>query len=371
MEKPSNLETVRIGVIGTGFGRTVQIPSFLKIEGAKVVSVASASLEKARKTAEEFGIEHFTDDWRETVKREDVDLVCITTPPIFHHEMTLFAIECGKHVLCEKPMAMNVKEAFEMLEASKGKNLLCLIDHELRFSNGRRKAYEIIRSGEIGKIRHIKYNFRAPHRGNPDMPWTWWSDANKGGGVLGAIVSHIFDSIRWFTGTEISEVFCQLQTHIKQRKDASGAFRTVTSDDEANLILRLHEGEFVEDATANISASMVEYPIYQNRIELFGTKGAVRVEFNGELFIGKPDKEEWQKVDVELNERLEGVKNTGWGDAFLTFARELIKTLRKGEISLEHAATFYDGYCVQLALDASRESNQRKSVVKLSEKAVA
>jgi predicted dehydrogenase len=366
------MKKIGLGVIGTGFGRTVQIPSFLKTEGAEVVSVASASLEKAKKTAEEFGIKHFTDNWRKTVQHEEVDLVCVTTPPVFHHEMTLFALECEKHVLCEKPMAMNAKEASEMLEASRTKNLLCLIDHELRFSNGRRKAYDIVRSGEIGKIRHIKYNFRAPHRGNPDMPWTWWSDANKGGGVLGAIVSHVFDSIRWFTGAEISEVFCQLQTHIKQRKDTSGVPRTVTSDDEANLILRLHEGEFVEDATANISASMVEYPIYQNRIELFGTKGALRIEFNGELFVGKPDKEEWKKVDVELNERLEGVKNTGWGDAFLTFARSLIETLREGETSLEHAATFYDGYRVQLALDAARESNRIKGVVRISsERAMA
>jgi len=365
------MDKVRIGVIGTGFAKNVQIPSFLKTEGAEIVSVASASLEKAKKTAEEFGIKHFTNDWRETVQRDDVDLICVTTPPVFHHEMTLLALKCEKHVLCEKPMAMNSKEAFEMLEASKNKNLLCLIDHELRFSYGRRKAYDIIRSGEIGKIRHIKYNFRAPHRGNPDIPWTWWNDISKGGGVLGAIVSHVFDSIRWFTGTEISEVFCQLQTHIKQRRDLNGVVRDVTTDDEANLILRLNEGELVEDATANISASMVEYPIYQNRIELFGTKGAVRVEFNGELFIGKPDKEEWQKIDVELNERLEGVKNTGWGDAFLAFARELIKALREGKTSLENAATFYDGYCVQLALDAARESNQKKSVVKISEKLAA
>jgi len=117
---------------------------------------------------------------------------------------------------------------------------------------------------------------------------------------------------------------------------------------------------------------MVEYPIYQNRIELFGTKGALRIEFNGELFLGKPDKEEWKKVDVELNERLEGVKNTGWGDAFLTFARSLIETLREGETSLEHAATFYDGYRVQLALDAARESNRIKGVVRISsERAMA
>ncbi|MFN2393924.1 MAG: Gfo/Idh/MocA family protein, partial [Pyrinomonadaceae bacterium] len=76
------------------------------------------------------------DNWRETIGNEAVDLVCITTPPVFHKEMTLLALEHGKHVLCEKPMAMNADEAREMLEKSKEKNVIALIDHELRFLNG-------------------------------------------------------------------------------------------------------------------------------------------------------------------------------------------------------------------------------------------
>lgn len=360
------MQNVRIGIVGTGFARTVQIPSFLKVEGAEIVSVASATIQKAKQTAEEFSIRHFTDNWRETVSYEEVDLVCITTPPVFHKEMTVFAIEQGKHVLCEKPMAMNLQEAFEMFELSKkNKSLLCLIDHELRFLNGRKKAYEMIRANEIGKIRHIRYDFRAPHRGNPELPWNWWYDATQGGGVLGAIVSHIFDSIHWLAGTDISTVFCQLQTHIKQRRDKDGVLHQVTSDDEANLLLRLSDSDFVEDATANISASMVEYPAYQNRMEIFGSKGSLRIEFDGELFIGKPDREEWSRVAVEPNEELEGVKNTGWGTAFLAFAKELIRALREGQTTLHHAATFEDGYKVQLALDAARKSNELGCVVKL------
>jgi predicted dehydrogenase len=109
-------EKVRIGIIGTGFARTVQIPAFLECSDAQIVSVASGQIENARKTAEQFNIEHFTNDWRETVERADIDLICITTPPDTHCEMTLRAIECGKHVLCEKPMAMDVEEARQMTE---------------------------------------------------------------------------------------------------------------------------------------------------------------------------------------------------------------------------------------------------------------
>lgn len=361
-------EKIRIGIIGTGFARTVQIPAFQKIAGAEVVSIASAHLENAEKAARDFNIPHFTGDWRETISRDDVDLICITTPPVFHREMTLFALENNKNVLCEKPMAMNAAEAREMLEKSKEKkNVLALIDHELRFLNGRHRAFEIIRSGEIGKIRHAKYNFRAPHRGNSDLPWTWWSDESQGGGALGAIVSHVFDTFRWFLDAEISEVFCRLQTHVKQRRDEkTSEMREVTTDDESNLILRFSEGDLTEDATANVSVSMVEYPIYQNRVEFFGAKGAIRVEYDGELFIGKPGVEEWQKVDLNLNEAVEGAKNTGWNNGFLAFATDMVQALRSGKTEVENAATFEDGYRIQLALDAARESSKTKRMITIN-----
>src|SRR5215213_11430804 len=95
---------VGIGIIGTGFARTVQIPAFQKIEGARIVSIASGRRENAEQAARDFDIPHWTGDWRETVERADVDLICITTPPVFHREMTLSALENEKHVLCEKPM---------------------------------------------------------------------------------------------------------------------------------------------------------------------------------------------------------------------------------------------------------------------------
>lgn len=359
-------EKIRIGIIGTGFAKTVQIPAFQKIAGAEVVSVASGHAENAEKVAKEFNVPHWTGDWRETVEKEEVDLICITTPPVFHKEMTLYALEHDKHILCEKPMAMNAVEAREMWEKSKKKNLLCLIDHELRYLNGRKKAFEIIRNGKIGKIRHVKYNFRAPHRGDAALPWTWWSDETQGGGALGAIGSHVFDTLRWFTGAEISQFFCQLQSHVKERKDSNGKMQKVTTDDEANLILRFSDGDLTTDATANVSLSMVEYPEYQNRVELFGTKGALRVEYDGKLFAGNVEKEKWEKVDISLNEAVEGVRATGWNNGFLSFAKEIIKALQQEKTTIENAATFEDGYKIQKLLDAAHESNEKGCVAKIT-----
>ena len=359
-------KTVGIGIIGTGFARKVQIPAFIQCENAEIVSVASGRRENAEDVAKEFNVKHFTGDWRETVEREDIDLICITTPPNLHKEMTVFALEHNKHILCEKPMAMNVAEALEMMEKAAERNVLALIDHELRFQNGRQKAFEILRRGDIGKIIHAKYNFRNASRGDVNLPWNWWSDETQGGGALGAIGSHVIDSFCWFLGTEVSQVFCQLQTHVKERKDAkSGEMLSVTSDDEANLILRFADGILTEDATGIISVSMVERPKYENLIEFFGTKGAMRVGYRGEIFLAKSDETEWREVEIEFDKPVENVADTGFSRGFTSFARKIIEAIQTGKTKIEHAATFEDGFRVQKVLDAAHESNKTGAIVKI------
>ena len=347
-----------IGIIGTGFARNVQIPAFQACENARIISVASGSAENARTTAEQFGIGHHTDNWRDTISRDDVDLVCITTPPKFHHEMTLFAIANGKHILCEKPMAMNVREAREMTDAARSAGVLALIDHELRFQPGRLRAYELLREGAIGKVRHGKYHFQAPHRGDPTLPWNWWSDAEQGGGALGAIVSHVIDSLHWLLGTTITSVFCQLQTHIKNRQASGGQMLPVTSDDESLLILRFADSDQTADATGLISVSMSEYPTYKNRVEFYGTDGAVALDHRGELSFAKASDADWEEIDVGFGEPIPGVNDTGFSRGFMEFAPRIVEGLHNGEAEIEHAATFEDGLSIQQVLDAARESNQ-------------
>ena len=358
---------VRIGIIGSGFARKVQIPAFQVCGDAKIVSIASASVANAKSTAEEFGIEHFTADWRETISKDDVDLVCITTPPKLHEEMTMLAIEHGKHVLCEKPMAMNRDEARRMTDAANAAGVLALIDHELRFQPGRLRAYEMIREGAIGKIRHAKCHFQAPHRGDPNLPWNWWSDEEQGGGALGAIVSHVIDSFHWFLGTGVSSVFCQLQTHIKTRPVSGGELRSVTSDDESLLVLRFAEGDLVSDATGLVSVSMTEYPKYKHRVELYGTEGAMAVDARGEVFFAKASDNDWWEVGVDFGEPIAGVPDTGFSSGFTEFAPKIVEALRDGKTKIEHAATFADGLAVQCVLDAARQSNRSGTVVNIGE----
>ena len=358
-------DKVGIGVIGTGFARKVQIPAFSACEGAQISSIASGSLENARAAAHEFGIAHFTDDWRESVAREDVDLVCIATPPKLHREMTLFALDHGKHVLCEKPMAMNVAEAEEMTAAAAGTSVLSLIDHELRFQPGRQTAFTMLRDGAIGTIRHAKYNFRAPHRGDPNVPWNWWSDIDQGGGALGAINSHIIDSFHWLLGTSISSVSCQLQTHVKERSDASGVRRAVTTDDEANMLLRFADSHLAQDATGLVSVSMVGGPTYVNCLEIFGTDGSMRIGHTGDLWIATRGESDWDAVETDMANAIPGVADTGFSRGFMMFAPEIVEAICGGRTTIEHAATFADGLAVQKVLDAARESNAAGRAIEL------
>jgi predicted dehydrogenase len=355
---------VGIGIIGTGFARRVQIPAFRACENAEIVSVASGSIENAKATADEYGIGHFTDRWQETVSREDVDLVCITTPPNLHREMALLALEHGKHILCEKPMAMNVGETEEMGAAASNAGVLALIDHELRFQPGRKKAFSLLREGAIGKVRHAKYLFQASYRANPSLPWNWWSDIEQGGGALGAINSHIIDSFRWFLGTEVSSVFCQLKTNVNARPYGN-EMRTVTTDDQANMLLRFADSNTTTDATGLVSVSMTEGPRHRNRIEFHGTEGAMRVEDRGEIFLAKQGDTDWTEVAVKLTKMADGMPDTGFPIGFMHFAPKIVEAIAAGSTEIEDAATFDDGHQVQRVLDAARESDAEGLVVNL------
>ena len=117
-----------------------------------------------------------------------------------HLPHTMAALRAGKHVLCEKPTALHAGEAAEMLAAAKASGRLHLIDHELRFHPRRRRLAERMREGFTGRLWSLDYRSAGSFRVDPNRPWTWWSDATQGGGVLGALGSHAVDTIRTFAG---------------------------------------------------------------------------------------------------------------------------------------------------------------------------
>ncbi len=354
----SKRDQIGIGIIGTGFARTTQIPAFHACDGARVVSIASGRRANAERVAREFDIPHATGDWREVVARDDVHLISIVTPPSTHAEMTLAALAAGKAVLCEKPMAMNAGETARMREAARASGLLAHIDHELRFLPARRRMREMIRAGEIGVVRHVKFLFRSDMRATTARGWDWWSDREAGGGTLGAIGSHAVDTLRWLTDARVSRVSALLSTHVAERPHAeTGGARPVTSDDEANLLLHFSEG-----ATGVVAMSVVEPGRAEHRVQVFGAEGAVMHD-GGRLFHARVGEGEWREVETESAPLAAGMRDNEWSRGFTVFAREIIAALREGRTTVEDAATFDDGHRIQLVLDAARNAHDGGSRV--------
>ncbi len=358
MKKLSDGKTIGIGIVGAGFARTTQIPGFLNCDGARVVAVTSRHRERAESVAKEFGIENVANDWRELIQRDDIDLVSIVTPPSTHMEITLAALERGKAVLCEKPMAMNAAEAKRMTERAREAGVLALIDHELRFLRSRRKMRAMLHDGVIGNVRHCNYVFRSDYRGVPGA-WDWWSDVTMGGGTLGAIGSHAIDSFRWMLDAEVTEVCCVLSTHVGERPDkASGKMRPVTSDDTVRMLLRFAESPLTKGTTGAASLSVVESGKLRNQLEVYGSKGALMVEETGELWHSPAGSGVWQPVNVERDAIAPGMRDGSWSRGFTAFARAIVAAVREGRQTVTEAATFDDGFRVQLVLDAARASNE-------------
>jgi predicted dehydrogenase len=359
-----NKEFIGVGVIGAGFARTTQIPAFRACEGARVTAIASARRENAEAVAQEFDIPHVADDWRGVVNNPEVDLVSIVSPPNTHCEIALAAFAAGKHVLCEKPMAMNAREAAQMRQRAKEAGKMALIDHELRFLPGRLRAYEMLQKGDIGLARHVKLTFRYDTRASADVLWNWWSDEKAGGGILGALGSHAIDAFRWLLGVEVLQVFANLATHVKDRPDADNHKRFVSSDDECNMLLRFADGELAHGATGAVSLSMIEAGAPEHRLEIFGEKGALMIEGNGELWRSEVGKKAWRHVKFPLGDIAPGIAPSGWARGFTAFSQLIVNALREGRTTVDGAATFEDGYCAQLVLDAARASHEQGSWAK-------
>ncbi len=344
----------RLGIIGVGWGARVQIPAF-RATGWEVVAICGRTREKVERIAAEHGIPHAFTDYRMLVELPQVDLVSIVTPPAWHKEMSLAALSAGKHVLCEKPTALNAEEAREMWQAAMASDRIAIIDHELRFLPTRQQMRRLIQEGYVGTLYHVTYTYRSGFRRDPARPWNWWSDADQGGGILGALGSHIVDALRWWFG-EMTEVAGLLATFIPERIDpATGEARPVTADDYAAFLAC-----FGHDGFAEVSISAVAQGPSQ-RVVAYGSEGILILDEEGKLWglregEGGPMRD-FTRVDKHpAHPSL--LPDSPFPMGTVHLAEALARAVRDGELHwLEPAATFEDGLHNQEVLDAVRRAH--------------
>jgi len=346
---------VRIGLIGNSFASKVQLPALRQIGGNIVVGIAGADETKAEKTARDWGIPKASGDWRDIIAL-DCDLVILTTPVHLHAPMVRAALETRAAILCEKPFTMNAPEARELADKSRGR--LALIDHQLRWSPWRRRMREMYQSGFVGELWTARAEMVFGSQGRLDSPYTWWYDRERGGGMLGAIGSHMIDSLLFDLGP-IDSVRARLATYRKQRPDSEGVPQEVTADEHATLWLRLANG-----AEASIETNIMAPAERPTIIEYVGSEGTLRL-VEEETLLAARHGEPLEKVDLESdtprNEDLGPPDSGVFSRVLPLYLRDVLQAVRTEATTLDHAATFEDGLATMRIIDAARASADTES----------
>jgi myo-inositol 2-dehydrogenase / D-chiro-inositol 1-dehydrogenase len=249
---------VKVGIIGSRFQADIQADSLrIMSHEAEVVAVASPTPGNAAELAKKQGVPRVFTDYREMLKERDIEMVSICAPNSLHAQMTKDIAAAGKHIVCEKPLAMTIAEGEEMIDAAKRHGVLLMYGEELFFTPKYLKAKEMADAGAFGKIHLIKQSEK--HFG-PHSPWFW--DVNRsGGGALMDLGCHGIAFCYWFLGrSPIKSVYCQMGTYVHEDK--------TQAEDESLCIL-----EFANGAIGLVENSWARRGGMDDRIEVFGEAG--------------------------------------------------------------------------------------------------
>ena len=354
----------RIGIIGVGFGVQVHVPGF-RSEGWDVVAICSRSREKVEKAAADAGIAGIHTDPLELIGRGDIDAVAIITPPAAHHPLSLAALRAGKHVLCEKPFALDAGQAREMRDAAATSGLTAMVAHEFRHTPQRAYIKQLLADGYIGKFRLCtielfldRYVTAAPR------PLSWMASNAAGGGLLGALGSHYIDALRdWFG--EVATVCGRLAALRPDVVAAGGNIVKAESDDTFVFTLT-----FENEGIATMIASFAATPSRGTRIAVMGDEGTLLAEQPG------PNPEEDGAVIASrrgepLRELHTPAQYTPFRDprdhrlmAFRLLVRDFSRGVDRGT---SPAPNFNDGLRCQEVMDAVRESSNSGQTIALAD----
>lgn len=254
--------SLKWGLIGAGdIARKRVAPALRDLPNCDLVSVSRFRYAQAESFANEFGARRWYGDWREQIVADDIDAVYIATPVYLHAEQTIAAAEAGKHVLCEKPMALSVNECDEMITAAVANNVEIGIAYYRRFYPAVIRAKEIIDSGEIGQVRVAQINAFEFFDPLEDDPRRWLLDKTKSGG--GPMIDF---------GCHRVEVLINLfgpVGHVEGITSNAAFGREV--EDTATALLHFKKGC---SATITVSHASIEP---RDTLEIYGTKGSIHI----------------------------------------------------------------------------------------------
>lgn len=194
---------INVCLIGTGRAGMIHAINFNStIHHARLIALCDPSEENLNNAQEQLNCPYTYRDYREALQNPDIDAVVIVTPTKYHKEIAIAAAKAKKHILCEKPMAMDETECQEMIDAANENNVKLQVGFMRRFDTNFRRAKEIVMAGEIGDVVMIKSLTRGPSNPKP-----WMFDISVSSGPIGEVNSHDLDTLRWYAGSEVKSIY--------------------------------------------------------------------------------------------------------------------------------------------------------------------
>ena len=348
----------------------------LPADTVKIIGVATTRPESAQKAAQEIGCELWTADYRELLARPDVDVVDICTPNHLHEEIIIAAAAAGKHIYCEKPLAMNVDEGRRIVAAVQQAGVKTQMTFNLRFFPAVLRARQLIEAGFLGQIFSFRGRYYRSSYISPDKPLSWrLRKAVSGGGALFDLGSHILDLLYYLLG-EYASVQATVDTLIKQRPIAAGSIETaaVDVDDIALMHVRMANGTLGLVETSRMGTGFTN----DGPVEIFGEKGAIRLNTANPAWLEVYDVRDAESPlggmrgfrKVETGGRYPGAKSPDWTMApgfersHVECQYQFLKAISEDQPT---APSFADGLHIQEVMEAALRSSAEGRWVKLAE----
>jgi predicted dehydrogenase len=346
-----------VGIVGLGYGRA-HIPGF-QANGCNVVAVCQRDEATARKIAGTYGVPQVFTRWQDLIARAKPDVVVIATPPHLHRTIALAAFEAGAHVLCEKPVAMNVGEARDMIAAAARAGRIAMTDFNWRFTSGMQELRSLVHGGAIGRPLHLAGRWLGARWADESAAATWRMDrAQAGSGAMGDMGVHLVDMIRWSFG-EFARVTAHSGVAYPSRS-APGVSRPADAEDYCTVV-----GQLTSGAEVTFTVSRVAHGANEHTLEAYGTSGAVSYRLAregpswhaGDLKLAKGGSG-FQRVETRpVPPTVEGDPMDQIGRATIApLVARLLEGIKTGQTP---SPSLEDGMRAQAVLDAIAEASAR------------
>jgi predicted dehydrogenase len=333
---------MRVGLIGAKLQGQRRAPAIQSFPDTELVVVSAAHKESAQTLASKFGCEAAV-GWEHVVNRNDLDIVVICTPPHLHAQISIAAMERGKHVLCEKPLARTVREAEAMVKVAKANNVVLKCGFNHRYHPAIQKAKELLDKGMIGKPYFIRCRYGICGRLGYEREWRANPEIAAGGQLMEQGI-HAVDLSRWFLG-EFREVVAFTANYF---------WKTEPLEDNAFVLLRSEDGK-----VAFIHSSLTQWKNLFS-FEIFGSEGYAIVDGLGgsygteRLIFGR---REFLKPFAEEVTEFRG-EDRSWYEEW----KDFIACIKENR---EPLGSGYDGLIAMRLVNAAYESSQKRCVVTL------